>query len=127
MQLAVPDIRSYTKHNVCRLVWNSAVCHLLFNIWTLIWRLILIVTVPDIYTPKAIWTYDIHLTRTESIGLRTNLLQIVVNCDHTYVMDLKFRYRDFLEFIHRIVQEIGEFSITTECVRTGIALLLFSV
>ena len=43
------------------------------------------------------------------------------------VMDLKFRYRDFLKFIHRIVQEIEEFSITTGCVGTGIALLLFSV
>ena len=31
----------------------------------------------------------------------TNWLQIVVNCDHTDVMDLEFRYRDF-NFIHGI-------------------------
>ena len=36
-----------------------------------------------------------------NIGLRTNWLQIVVNCDHTDVMDLEFRYRDF-NFIHGI-------------------------
>ena len=54
----------------------------------IIWYL-LIVTIPDcVYTQSLYWTYDIHLTtHTESIAL-SSLSLILVDCDHTFVMDL---------------------------------------